>query len=63
MILYAPAKVNLYLRVLKKRPDGYHNIRTVFERIALFDKIILRSLKKNEIKILSDHPGVPLGKI
>lgn len=62
MILYAPAKVNLYLKVLEKRPDGYHNINTVFERIALFDKIILRSLKKNEIKIFCDNPGVPTDK-
>jgi len=59
MILFAPAKLNLYLRVLGKRPDGYHNIETIFERIALFDRIILRSLKKDEIKVFSDHPDVP----
>jgi len=62
MILYTPAKVNLHLRLLGKRPDGYHNIETVFERIALFDKITLRSLKNNEIKISCDNPGVPKGK-
>jgi len=62
MILYAPAKVNLHLRVLGKRPDGYHEIETVFERIALFDKITLRSLKKNRIEISCDNPGVPKGK-
>lgn len=62
MILHAPAKVNLYLKVLSKRPDGYHNIKTIFERIALFDKIILRPLKKNEIKVSCDNPEVPTGK-
>lgn len=62
MILYAPAKVNMYLRVLGKRPDGYHEIETVFERIALFDKITFCSLKNNEIKISCDNPGVPTGK-
>ena len=62
MILRAPAKVNLYLRVLKKRPDGYHDIETIFERIALFDKIVLRSLKKDKIKISCNHPNVPRGK-
>jgi len=62
MTLHAPAKVNLYLRVLGKRPDGYHEIETIFERIALFDKITLRSLKSNEIKISCDNPGVPKGK-
>ncbi|OGW74784.1 MAG: 4-(cytidine 5'-diphospho)-2-C-methyl-D-erythritol kinase [Omnitrophica bacterium RBG_13_46_9] len=67
MILYAPAKVNLYLRILGKRSDGYHDIETIFERIALFDKIVLSSLKgsgpgERGIKIFSDHPDVPVDK-
>ena len=62
MIIYAPAKVNLCLKVLGKRPDGYHNIETVFERIALSDKIVLRSLKDDKIKLFCNHPDVPLGK-
>ena len=60
MILYAPAKINLYLKVLNKRPDGYHNIETVFERIALYDKIVLR--KSGKIKVLCNDPGVPTGR-
>jgi 4-diphosphocytidyl-2-C-methyl-D-erythritol kinase len=35
--LRALAKVNLTLEVLNKRPDGYHNIRTVFQSISLAD--------------------------
>ena len=62
MVIYAPAKVNLYLKVLGRRPDGYHNIETIFERIALFDKIDLRSLPDGRIKIFSDHTEVPVGK-
>ena len=62
MILYAPAKLNLYLRVLGKRKDGYHNIETVFEKIALFDKIIINPANTNRIKIFCDHPGVPVDK-
>ena len=62
MIIYAPAKVNLRLRVLDRRPDGYHNIETVFERIALSDKIVLKSLKNDKIKLFCNHPNVPLGK-
>ncbi len=41
IVINAPAKVNLFLKVLGKRPDGYHNIETLFEKIALFDKIRL----------------------
>ena len=62
MILYAPAKLNLYLKVLGKRKDGYHNIETIFEKIDLSDKIVLRSLKVDKIKILCNHPDVPTGK-
>jgi 4-diphosphocytidyl-2-C-methyl-D-erythritol kinase len=40
--VFAPAKLNLYLNVLKKRPDGYHNIETIFEKIALKDEIIIK---------------------
>jgi len=37
--LRAPAKLNLYLRVLGRRPDGYHEIETLFERIDLADEL------------------------
>lgn len=36
------AKVNLSLKVLYKRPDGYHEIRTVFQTIGLYDELELR---------------------
>ena len=35
IVVKAPAKINLYLDVINKRPDGYHNIETIFERIDL----------------------------
>jgi len=37
--LKAPAKINLYLDILDKRQDGYHNIITVFQTISMFDII------------------------
>jgi 4-diphosphocytidyl-2-C-methyl-D-erythritol kinase len=39
MRLLAPAKLNLYLRVLGKRPDGYHELETLFERVDLADEL------------------------
>ena len=46
------AKLNLYLEILDKRPDGYHNLRTVFERISLSDTITLKEIGTPEIKII-----------
>jgi 4-diphosphocytidyl-2-C-methyl-D-erythritol kinase len=37
--LQAHAKINLDLRVLGKRPDGYHELRTIFQTISLADEI------------------------
>ena len=41
--LKAYAKLNLGLRVLYKRPDSYHEIRTVFQTISLADRILRSS--------------------
>jgi 4-diphosphocytidyl-2-C-methyl-D-erythritol kinase len=56
----SPAKVNLFLNVLFKRKDGYHEIETLFERISLTDEITLLSARSG-IKILSDSPAIPKG--
>jgi len=57
--LHSPAKLNLYLKVLNKRPDGYHNIETLFERINLFDDICLTVNQNRKIRVVCDHPHVP----
>jgi len=57
----SPAKLNLILDVLAKRPDGYHELQTIFERISLCDEITLIPNKSRKIKIHSSHPHVPKG--
>jgi 4-diphosphocytidyl-2-C-methyl-D-erythritol kinase len=56
----ALAKINLDLRVLNKRPDGFHELRTVFQTISLADTIgiELEPAKRREITI-EDDPGIP----
>lgn len=39
--LLSPAKVNLFLRVFRKRPDGYHELQSLLQPLSLFDEISL----------------------
>ena len=56
---YAPAKVNLYLKILGKRPDGYHEIETLFERIGIIDKITISELGSDTIRISCNDRSLP----
>ena len=60
MELVAPAKVNLLLEILGKRPDGYHEIRTLMSRIDLGDEMDIR-LEGKGIHLIADDAGNPKG--
>jgi 4-diphosphocytidyl-2-C-methyl-D-erythritol kinase len=49
--LKAFAKVNLCLQVLGKQPDGYHELRTIFQAISLHDSLELRFSARDEISL------------
>lgn len=55
----APAKINLSLDVLHKRPDGYHEVKMVMTTIDLADRIELVPLASDAIKIVSHNRFVP----
>lgn len=57
--ILSPAKLNLYLEVLNKRPDGYHNIRSLFERISLSDELTFKQSDGQCIEIKSDSKDIP----
>jgi len=61
LILKSPAKLNLHLRILGKRTDGYHDLLTIFQRISLSDKLRIRRIKKG-FKLTTDHPTLKTGK-
>lgn len=49
IFLKSPSKLNLYLRILGKRKDRFHELVTVFEKINLFDEIKLTSTNSGKI--------------
>lgn len=61
LTLWTAAKINLYLDVVGKRNDGYHEIESVMQSVTLYDRLVLKPFKQG-IEILSDEPGIPLGK-
>jgi 4-diphosphocytidyl-2-C-methyl-D-erythritol kinase len=56
VLINSYAKINLYLDVLNKRIDGYHEIETLFSTIDLHDSLKFVLTKKPEIQILSNIP-------
>ncbi len=53
-----PAKINLSLRVLGRRPDGYHELDTVFQTIDLWDTLEIRSADR--LTLECDDPRLPV---
>lgn len=60
--LEAPAKVNYRLDVLRKRPDGYHELRMVMQRIDLCDSIDIALSDTPGIRVTCGRAGVPDGQ-
>jgi len=60
MKFLSPAKVNLYLEVLGRRPDGYHEIQTLMHRVDLFDEVEM-NLGGPGIRGVSEGEEVPPG--
>lgn len=52
------AKINLDLRVLGTRPDGFHDLKTVFQSLAVFDTLTV-TLRRGPFEITCDEPDIP----
>ncbi len=59
LILPAPAKLNLFLHILGRRPDGYHELQTVFQFLDFGDQLGFRRRDDGEIRLHSALQGVP----
>ena len=58
--LLAPAKLNLFLEVLGKRPDGYHEIESLMARVNLCDRLTFADDPSGRISLSCDDPELPL---
>jgi 4-diphosphocytidyl-2-C-methyl-D-erythritol kinase len=57
----SPAKVNLFLKVTSKRPDGYHNLVSIVDVISLYDVMHIREASKGEVIVRDDRGLLPQG--
>lgn len=56
------AKINLCLELLGERADGYVEIRTIFQTIALADRIVFEEAPAGVLEVLCDDPSIPSGE-
>lgn len=59
--LLAPAKINYLLDVIRKRPDGYHDLRMIMQRINLCDEIKITTAESSVINVACHSQGAPDG--
>eukprot|EP00927_Polykrikos_kofoidii_P077710 TRINITY_DN74627_c0_g1_i1.p1 TRINITY_DN74627_c0_g1~~TRINITY_DN74627_c0_g1_i1.p1 ORF type:complete len:530 (-),score=76.10 TRINITY_DN74627_c0_g1_i1:119-1483(-) len=60
--LFSPAKINLFLRIMRRREDGYHDLASLFHTVALGDTLDLKLLPMSAEadEFSCNMPGVPL---
>src|SRR6185295_11390869 len=55
--LRCPAKLNLFLEVLGRRPDGYHELSTVMAPVGIYDTLTVREARRFTLEV--DGPPLP----
>jgi len=63
LALFSPCKINLFLRILRKRPDGYHDLASLFQTVAFGDTLHLK-MDPNAVEdsMECNMAGVPVDK-
>lgn len=65
LTLISPSKINLFLQVVGRRPDGYHDLASLFQTVSFFDTLHLSLCKQDELSCTSryipiDHTNLVL---
>ena len=58
MKISAMSKVNLGLDVLRRRDDGYHEVRMIMQTLKLCDELYFEETQKNEIRIVCNSENL-----
>jgi len=58
-VIDVPAKINLWLQIVDRRADGYHNLWTLMVPVSVFDRMIIRFVGGGSIALHCNHPDVP----
>ncbi|HAO93397.1 MAG: 4-(cytidine 5'-diphospho)-2-C-methyl-D-erythritol kinase [Deltaproteobacteria bacterium GWB2_55_19] len=61
LTLSSPAKVNLFLKVLRKRSDGYHDIATLMQAVSLYDRVSVETGEGEGVTLWCSDPMLPDG--
>ena len=61
VLVRSPAKVNLFLETLARRPDGYHELATLMVAVSLYDSLEFRDDPSGAVTLSCDAPGLPTG--
>lgn len=60
MIISAPAKLNLFLHIINRRADGYHNIQTVFQFLDFYDELQFNLRTDEQINLTIQNANLPI---
>ncbi len=60
VVVHAPAKINLFLNVLGKRADGFHELETLMVTVGLYDTLSFREVCSDEIRLRCFDAGCKL---
>ena len=61
VVLAAPAKLNLFLEILRKRPDGYHELESLMVAVDLFDTLEMRAARSDTISLTCEPSSLSAG--
>jgi 4-diphosphocytidyl-2-C-methyl-D-erythritol kinase len=61
LVLATPAKLNFFLEITRKRPDGYHDLESLMVAIELFDTLEFRPALVGELALACEPPGLSSG--